>query len=295
MNLNDIKLIIQNFKNIYENNISTKDLYSCEYNNPISIDIFTPIILRNYTELIAINRNTFVLNNIRLLYPLLKNLRVDLNRFGYLIQYFLYYNLLKSSTIDQTVNTDCLNLVDIFNNNDPNFTYINNLSQDLVLVDKIKNLKILDIKFNIITTQITIDTTVNYDLCSPINLFNEQVEIIIKHLEKIVSLINYLNTVGPISSIQNNENNVNNGITKNFLELCDDALKKKILNKKSDKLLINEKSEKSEKNTIKFKKIKIKKIIKILSKLNIFPVFIVIMLIFNLLKIGQCINNGYKK
>lgn len=285
MNSNDIKIIIQNFKNIYENNISAKDLYACEYNNPLSIDIFKPIILKNYLELKMVHRNKFVMNNIKLLYPSLKNLKVDLNRLGYIIQHFLYYYLIKNSSEETAVHTDCLNLIDIFNINDPNFTYINDSSKDLILLEKIKDLKILDSKFEIVSSQLTMDPLLNYDTCSAINLFNEQVEIIIKQLEKFVCLINYINTAGPIDLIQKNiDTNISN--TKNFLELCDDALKKK-----SDIIFKDKKNVKKHKS----KKNQIIKIIKILSKLNVFPVFIVLILIFNLLTVGQCINKGYRK
>jgi hypothetical protein len=292
MNSNDIKIIIQNFKNIYENNISAKDLYACEYNNPLSIDIFVPIILKNYLELKMVHRNKFVMNNIKFLYPSLKNLKVDLNRLGYIIQHFLYYYLIKNSSEETAVHTDCLNLIDIFNINDPNFTYINDSSKDLILLEKIKDLKILDSKFEIVSTQLIMDPLLNYDTCSPIHLFNEQVEIIIKQLEKFVCLINYINTAGPINLIQKNIDTTNISNTKNFLELCDDALKyKEVLKKKSDIIFKEEKTVKKHKS----KKNQIIKIIKILSKLNVFPVFIVVILIFNLLTVGHYLNKGYKK
>lgn len=333
MSTENIKIIIQNLKNIYENNISAKDIYACEYNNPLAIDIFLPIIQKNYSEIIMLHKNKFVLENIKLLYASLNNLKVDLNRLAYLIHYFLLYYLIKNNNEDNTLHLDCISLIDIFNNIDSNFTYISDYSKDIVLLEKIKNLKILDSKFTIITSLITIDETINFDSCNPTHLFNEQVEIIINHLEKLVSLINYVNTMGPITvNLNNFSTGTTNSNAKNFLDLCNETLNyKKILKKKSKNIflkknnslntrsttnstnstnpedttdktdlsnstnLINKNKVKKNRKNKKIYKYKKNNLIKLLFKTNFLPILIAIILTFNLLTIGQYINRGYSK
>ena len=289
INMTDNNILILNIEKLFKNLKLFKKMYSNEYNNIYSIDLFDNNSLENFQLLIKIINNKLINKNKNIFNSSINSIKDNLN----IIIIVIHANFLYLSNTDNNY-LNYNDYVNLFNNINMNTI----LTQDNSLIQiKLSRIKILSNNYQIITKNIPYDSTITQDtLLSSVEIISNTINNNLKLLENIIYLIKNIDC--NLSSSSSNFSHLLNKYNKknNYNSNSDSNSNSNLMNfniyktNKINKKKINKINNFYKKNKKSNKKLNINKKKSILLKILVIIIFFILYKIFIY---GKKIN-GYR-